>query len=84
MAYALRVLRAAERELKAITPEMARRIDARMQSLRDDPHPGQSLRLKGSSNFRLRVGDYRVIYTVDDAAELVTVVSVGHRRESYR
>lgn len=78
------MLRAAERELKAIPPEMTLRIDARVQALRHDPHPAQSQRLKGSPNFRLRVGDYRVIYTVDDAAELVMVLTIGHRRDVYR
>ncbi len=40
--------------------------------------------MRGSPNFRLRIGDYRVIYSVDDAAERVAIVAVGHRREIYR
>lgn len=52
--------------------------------LAEDQHPVQSRRLKGSPNFRLRVGDYRVIYSVDEAEEEVLVVAVGHRREVYR
>jgi len=55
-----------------------------MQGLAEEPHPAQSKRLKCSPNFRLRVGDYRIIYSVDDEAEVVTIRAVGHRRDIYR
>ena len=55
-----------------------------MRDLAEDPHPAQSKRLKGSPTFRLRVGDYRIIYSVDDEAEMVTIRAIGHRRDIYR
>jgi len=82
--YTVEFARVARRELEAITPVMAERIGERIEALANDPHPPQSLRLTGSSGFRLRVGDYRVLYEVDDATRLITVLRVRHRREVYR
>jgi hypothetical protein len=59
--YTVVIGRLAERELKSLAPDVAKRIGNRMRGLADDPHPGQSKRLKDSPNFRLRVGDYRII-----------------------
>ena len=84
MPYTVVINRSAERELKSLAPEIARRIGNRLRALSEDPRPAQSRRLRGSPNFRLRVGDYRAIYSVDDAAERVTIVAVGHRRDVYR
>lgn len=84
MPYTIEIGRVAERDLKAITPTMAERIGERIAALVNDPHPPQSLRLTGSSDYRLRVGDYRVLYVVDDAVRLITVLRVRHRREVYR
>ncbi|MBA3474457.1 MAG: type II toxin-antitoxin system RelE/ParE family toxin [Rubrobacter sp.] len=84
MPYAVAINRSAERELKSLAPDIARRVGNRLQALAENPRPAQSKRLKGSPNFRLRVGDYRVVYSVDDAEEKVTIIAVGHRREVYR
>ena len=84
MPYTVEFARVARRELEAITPAMAERIGERIEALADDPHPPQSASLTGRSGFRLRVGDYRVLYEVDDTARLVTVLRVRHRREAYR
>lgn len=84
MPYAVVVVRSAERELKALSSEIAQRIGQRLRLLEDDQHPAQSKRLRNSRNFRLRIGDYRVIYAVDDEARQVTVLAIGHRREIYR
>lgn len=78
------IVRSAERELKALSSEIARRIGQRLRTLADDQHPAQTKRLQNSRNFRLRVGDYRVIYAVDDEARQVTILAIGHRREVYR
>ena len=76
--------RSAERELKALSADIARRVGERVRALADDQHPTQSKRLRNRPNFRLRVGDYRVIYSVNDEAQLVTILAVGHRRDVYR
>jgi mRNA interferase RelE/StbE len=82
--YTVVINRSAERELKSLAPDIAKRIGERLRTLAEDPHPAQSRLLKSSPNFRLRVGDYRVIYSVNEAAEEVIIIAVGHRREVYR
>jgi len=82
--YELVITRSAERELKTLSPEMIRRIATRLRVLAVNQHPPQSKRLTNSANFRLRVGDYRVIYAVDDMARTVTIFAIGHRRDVYR
>jgi mRNA interferase RelE/StbE len=82
--YAVVISRSAERELKALSPETTQRVGQRLRALGEDQHPAQSKRLRGSQNFRLRVGDYRVIYSIDDEAQRVTILAVGHRRDVYR
>lgn len=62
-------------------PRVARRID----SLADEPRPHNVEKLSGIRNaYRIRVGDYRIVYTVDDTIRVVSVKRVGHRREVYR
>jgi mRNA interferase RelE/StbE len=61
------------------------RVMDRVKALADDPRPQGSEKLAGMANaWRIRSGNYRVVYTVDDRAQVVTVTRVGHRREVYR
>lgn len=55
-----------------------------IRALADDPRPLGSRKLVGRDSYRIRVGDYRVIYLMDDGEIVVTVLGVGHRREVYR
>jgi len=82
--YTVVIGRSAEREIKTLPADMARRVGERLRALAEDQHPPQSKRLSNSPNFRLRVRDYRVIYSVDDQEQRVTILAVGHRREVYR
>jgi mRNA interferase RelE/StbE len=82
--YTVVIGRSAERQLKSLAPDVATRIGDRMRDLAEDPHPAQSKRLKGSPNFRLRMGDYLIIYSVVDEAEVVAIRAVVHRRDIYR
>jgi mRNA interferase RelE/StbE len=52
-------------------------------ALEDNPRPAGAKKLHGEDSYRLRVGDYRVLYTIDDQSRVVTVYAVGHRREVY-
>lgn len=85
MSYTVRVERAAEKALaKRIRPEDADRIRDAIASLAEDPRPAiASRKLKGREGYRLRVGDYRVIYDIDDEEEIVSVLDVGHRQGIY-
>ena len=85
MTYRIQVLPSATRELAGLDTQTRRRIDKRIQLLSETPRPSGMKALQGEKGlFRIRVGDYRVIYTVRDEVLLVIVVKVGHRREVYR
>jgi mRNA interferase RelE/StbE len=77
--------RAAERGLSRLPREILRRVDAKILALADEPHPPGSIKLQGANDvYRVRVGDYRILYQVEAARLVVVVVDVGHRREVYR
>ena len=76
---------AAERAFFAMSKDVQRRIDQRLLALQDNPRPPGIKALKGDAGiYRLRVGDYRVLYKVHDDQVVVVIVTVGHRREVYR
>jgi mRNA interferase RelE/StbE len=82
--YRLAILPGAERDLRALAPAILPRVDGRIQALAEQPRPSGARRLQGSPFWRLRVGDYRIIYTINDADQLVTIARVRHRRDAYR
>ena len=82
--YELKFKASVARDLRGIPKADVRRILARVESLRDDPRPPGSEKLAGQERYRLRQGNYRILYTVADAEVVVEFVSVGHRREIYR
>lgn len=83
--YEIRLTRAAERGLAALPKADLRRVDAKILALADDPHPPGSQKLQGAGDlYRVRSGDFRVLYQVDDARLVVLVVDVGNRRDIYR
>lgn len=82
--YELRVKQSVGKDLRGIPPADLRRILARIEALREDARPPGAEKLTGQERYRLRQGDYRVLYQVDDGAGLVEVVKVAHRREAYR
>ena len=75
---------AALRELRKIDRSTQPRIRGAIALLAQDPRPPASRQLRGRDGYRLRVGDYRIIYTIDDGVLLIVVVTIGHRREVYR
>jgi mRNA interferase RelE/StbE len=84
LSYALRFERAAQKALqKKIHPRDAARVRKALEALADDPYPRQSLKLHDRECYRLRVGDYRVIYEVDEADAMITVIQIGHRQGIY-
>ena len=82
--YSLEITHSAQKELDALDDALFARIDRRILALGGDPRPMGSKKLKGYKDlWRIRVGDWRVVYMVDDAAKLVTIARVAHRREAY-
>ena len=84
MSYSIRILRRAQKELASVPVDCYERLKSAILSLGDAPRPEGSRKLTGRSGWRIRVGDYRVIYEIDDAARIVLVLHVGHRRDVYR
>lgn len=84
MAYKVEIAKKAEKELKNIDRNTALRIGIKLMDLGNEPRPRQSVKLKGTDFYRLKVGDYRVIYQIKDSEEIVNILGVGHRREVYR
>jgi mRNA interferase RelE/StbE len=82
--YELRFKPSVTRDLRHIPRADVRRILVRIESLRDDPRPASSQKLSAQERYRLRQGNYRILYTVADAELTVEVVKVGHRRDVYR
>jgi mRNA interferase RelE/StbE len=75
---------AALRELRKIDRRSQPRIHGAISMLAQDPRPPASRPLRGRPGYRLRVGDYRIIYTIDDGVLLIVVIAMGHRRDVYR
>jgi mRNA interferase RelE/StbE len=83
--YRVQLERAAEKDLRRLTDEDHRRIVAAIVALGANPRPSGSRKLHGGDGeWRIRVGDYRIIYTIADKVRVVGVRRVRHRREVYR
>ena len=83
-AYRVEVATRARRDLERLAPSILGRIHQVLTALGEDPRPTGSQKLVGLAAYRIRVGDHRVIYEIDDGARIVVVVRVRHRREVYR
>ncbi|GJL64353.1 MAG: hypothetical protein NPIRA04_30070 [Nitrospirales bacterium] len=82
--YSLFIKRAAERELRRISKSDLSRILTKIQNLIQTPRPNGSEKLAEQERYRIRQGDYRIIYTIDDEKRRIDVIKIGHRREVYR
>lgn len=85
MSYHIEIARDALRALSKLDKPIRRRLQTAIDRLGNDPRPNGAIALQGLPGaYRVRVGDYRVIYTVEDDQLVVLVVDLGHRREIYR
>ena len=82
--YSLFLKKSAERDLRKIPQADLQRITQRIKDLASIPRPSGSEKLAGQGSYRIRQGDYRVVYTVDDDHRLIEIIKIGHRREVYR
>ena len=83
MNYAVSILRRAQKELGQLSSPSFERVCEAIRSLAGNPRPPGCRKLVGRDGWRIRVGDYRVIYQIDDPARTVLVLHVGHRRDIY-
>lgn len=82
--YRVEVRPAALRSLRKIDPTVRPRIEGAIALLAEDPRPPASRPLTGRPGYRVRVGDYRIVYTIEHDVLLFVVVTLGHRRDVYR
>ena len=82
--YAVEIKPSARKELEALPDHVLSRVVRKIQSLSDNPRPAGCKKLKGYKDlWRIRVGDWRVVYIIDDAVRVVSVTRIAHRREVY-
>ncbi len=84
MAYELYIERHAEKDLKKLPGSVLSAIIENIKNLTNNPHPQKSKKIKGSLNdWRLLIGDYRVLYEINNTTKAITIMRVKHRRDAY-
>lgn len=85
MNYQIQFSRPAQKQLKQLTPELQQRIAQKLTELAQNPRQPGSEKLKGQEEvYRIRVGQYRILYEIQDQQLIVLVIKIGHRRDVYR
>jgi mRNA interferase RelE/StbE len=84
MAHLIEFKPCVDREIEALPREAQARVVKAVRALADNPRPRGCKKLKGRDAYRIRVGDYRVVYEIHDDVLIVLVVRVAHRREAYK
>jgi mRNA interferase RelE/StbE len=84
MPYTVYLKRSAEKELDKLPARLHDRIIEVLLSLKDNPYPHNAKKLHGREGFRLRVGNYRVLYIVGEEDKRIEIISVADRKEVYR
>ena len=82
--YSVEIKRSAAKEIEALPPKDRRRVVTKIEGLSRNPRPPGCEKLSGQEKYRLRQGDYRILYEIIDQRLLLTVVRVGNRRDAYR
>lgn len=84
-AYKVVLVASAAKEFRSLPSALQRRISAAIDGLADNPRPRGARKLAGHERlYRIRAGDYRIVYTIDDEERVVCITRIRHRREAYR
>ena len=84
MSYELLILKKAQKELSVIPQKEYDRIKMSIFDLAQNPRPINCLKLSGREGWRIRIGNYRVIYEIDDKKKIVNILQIGHRKYIYK
>ncbi len=82
--YSIEVKKSAQKELSQISTQYNKKIVEAIDGLASNPRPFGCKKLKGSEAYRIRVADYRIIYTVEDVIQLIEVQRIRHRKDVYK
>lgn len=77
-------VKSAEKELLRLNKNLAQRILQKISLLKDNPHGYNSQKLEGGKGYRIRIGDYRVVYTINAEEQTIVIIKVRHRKDVYR
>ena len=84
MGYIVEIVPRAEKEFLKLPPIEQKKIRNKVLSLEEDPRPFGTKKLRETEYFRIRSGDYRVVYGIDDNRKIVKILSIAHRKDIYR
>ena len=84
MKYTLEITSSAQRQFKKLPQTLRDRIIPKILSLETNPRPVGVKKLQTFDYYRMRIGDYRVIYSIDDKSHLIKILDLGHRKDIYR
>ncbi|MBF0539012.1 MAG: type II toxin-antitoxin system RelE/ParE family toxin [Nitrospirae bacterium] len=84
MSYDIFILRRAQKELSGLSSDTFKNMKKILNSLKDEPRPHGCRKLTRREGWRIRTGDYRIIYDIDDDKKQLTVLDIGHRKYIYR
>ena len=82
--YRIIIERRVAKEIESLPNDIIQRITDAIKNLKFNPRPHGSKKLIGEVGWRVRIGDYRILYTIDDSQKLITIYRVKHRKEAYR
>lgn len=77
-------VKSAEKELLRLNKNLAQRIFQKISLLKDNPYVQNSQKLEGGKGYRIRIGDYRVVYIVDNESQTILIIRIKHRKDVYR
>jgi len=82
--YEIEFKKSVDKDVRGIPASDLKKILLKIDSLRDNPRPPGSVKLAGEEYYRIRQGDYRIVYEIQDAKLVIVVIKIGHRREVHR
>ncbi len=84
MSYFVKIKKSAEKDFKKLPEQIKQRVSSAILALEENPNPPSSKKLKNRDEYRIRVGDYRILYFIDNEKKEVEIVIVDHRKDVYR
>ncbi len=84
MSFHIELTRSAAKDLDRLSENLFERIESALEKLSQNPRHPNALKLTNRMNYRVRVGDYRILYSIDDDSQTVIVTSIEHRKNAYR